>query len=315
MKDNNYPEVFIGCSSEVLSAAKAIQNNLQHFARVTIWTQDTFRLSRITIQEIRSAAVRADYAVFILAPDDKTISRVKEEYAPRDNTVFEAGFFMGSLGIEKVFILKPRGSKIKLPTDLLGITPALYEFPEDKRWEVALGPASNKIESEIQQDLADNKAKQFAEADVGPHNIFQSLKKASQSIKKELFNATDIKILSNKGFTFLATDDSLLSIAEMHKYRKLRKLRILLLSPDARWITSGFIAERGYSSVEDYINEVKIHHKMVEIGFDKFSSILPNTRSGIKYYDGEPYWRMIMTEKVAFHSLENPVFAFSMLLR
>ena len=87
---NKYtPEIFVGCSTEILAAAKAIQNNLQHFSRVTIWTQDTFGLSRVTIHEIQSAALKADYAVFILAPDDRTISREKELYAPRDNTIFD----------------------------------------------------------------------------------------------------------------------------------------------------------------------------------------------------------------------------------
>jgi len=223
--DSIIPEIFIGCSTEILPAAKAIQNNLQHFARITIWTQNTFRLSRITINEIKEASLHADYAIFILSVDDVTISRKRESQAPRDNTIFETGFFMGAMGIENVFILKPRGVDIKLPTDLLGVTPALYNIPDDGRWEVALGPASNKIENEIRQDIATQKEKKYVEGDIGPHSVFPSLNKATPSIKESCYKASDIKILSNKGYTFLATDDSILSSAELHKYKNLRKLR------------------------------------------------------------------------------------------
>jgi hypothetical protein len=149
MADKRLPDVFIGCSSESLDAAKAVQNNLQQVARIRIWTEEIDRPGRVVIQEIVEAAKETDFAIFILSPDDTTTSRQQQFLSPQDNTIFEAGLFMGVLGVERVFILKPKNSNIKSPSDLLGITSALYDIPEDNRWEVALGPASNKIAAEL----------------------------------------------------------------------------------------------------------------------------------------------------------------------
>ena len=45
--------------------------------------------------------------------------------SPRDNVVFEAGLFGGTLGMRRTFILHARGAK--LPTDLLGLTCVRYD--------------------------------------------------------------------------------------------------------------------------------------------------------------------------------------------
>src|SRR5262249_28916405 len=44
--------------------------------------------------------------------------------SPRDNVVFEAGLFGGTLGMRRIFILHAHGSK--LPSDLLGFTAVRY---------------------------------------------------------------------------------------------------------------------------------------------------------------------------------------------
>ena len=49
-------------------------------------------------------------------------SRKKKQAAPRDNVIFELGLFMGALGRERTFIVKPRHVDIKIPSDLLGVT-------------------------------------------------------------------------------------------------------------------------------------------------------------------------------------------------
>ena len=149
-----YPEVFVGGSIESLPAAKAIQNNLQYAARVTLWPQGIFELTHTVLEDLLVAAERCDFAVFLLSPDDFTRSRGSEEPSPRDNTIFELGLFIGLLGRDRVFLVRPRDASVKLPTDLLGLTEANYLPPPDDRWESALGPATNRIEVAIKKRRA-----------------------------------------------------------------------------------------------------------------------------------------------------------------
>jgi hypothetical protein len=72
-----------------------------------------------------------DFAAFVFARDDWTTGSPPASDAPgsgqaspRDNVVFEAGLFGGTLGMRRTFILHANGSK--LPTDLLGLTCVRY---------------------------------------------------------------------------------------------------------------------------------------------------------------------------------------------
>src|ERR1035441_407970 len=125
------PELFIGCSVEGLPVAKALQNNLQFAAQVTIWSQGSFELTHSALQNLNASARRSDFAVFVLFPDDITEARGSSQISPRDNTIFEAGLFMGILGRSRVFLVVPRDVPVKLPTDLAGITTAPYQTPRD----------------------------------------------------------------------------------------------------------------------------------------------------------------------------------------
>jgi CRP/FNR family transcriptional regulator, cyclic AMP receptor protein len=49
------------------------------------------------------------------------VSRGKKKSSPRDNVIFELGLLMGALGRDRVFILKPKGVDVRIPTDLLGV--------------------------------------------------------------------------------------------------------------------------------------------------------------------------------------------------
>lgn len=68
-----------------------------------------------------------DSSLFIFSPDDISIIKNKQKVVVRDNVLFELGLFIGSIGKERCFILKPRSIDLHFPTDLLGVTPADYE--------------------------------------------------------------------------------------------------------------------------------------------------------------------------------------------
>ena len=146
------PALFIASSSENLDLASAMQESLEHVAEVTVWNQDVFKLSRYNIESLVDALEASDFGVFIFTPQDVVNIRGVEKLAVRDNVLFELGLFIGKLGRDRCFIVLPRGNgeDVHLPSDLLGITPALYEpNRQDKNLVASLGPATTKIIRQI----------------------------------------------------------------------------------------------------------------------------------------------------------------------
>jgi hypothetical protein len=86
-----------------------------------------------------------------MAADDITELRKEVVSTVRDNVVFELGLFIGRLGVERCFLVCPRGAGgLHLPTDLLGLTPVEYDpVRRDGNLEACLGPASSRMRSVI----------------------------------------------------------------------------------------------------------------------------------------------------------------------
>ncbi len=121
------PRLFIGSSEESIDIGDAITENLDHEIEVTIWRNGTFILSNTTIDSLVKKANEVDFAVFIFSPDDIASIRGTDKKVARDNVIFELGLFIGTIGPERCYIVKPRSSDLHLPTDLLGITTADFE--------------------------------------------------------------------------------------------------------------------------------------------------------------------------------------------
>lgn len=146
------PTLFIASSSGNLEVAASMQESLEHVAEVTIWNQNVFKLSRYNIESLVDALEASDFGVFIFTPEDIATIRGTEKLTVRDNVIFELGLFIGKLGRERCFIIMPRGNEeeVHFPSDLLGITPALYEAErQDGNLVAALGPAATKITRQI----------------------------------------------------------------------------------------------------------------------------------------------------------------------
>jgi len=142
------PSLFIASSAESVEVAFALQENLESVAEVTVWSQGVFDLSRYALESLLDVLDTADFGVFVFAPDDLITIRGQDKQAVRDNVLFELGMFIGRLGRERNFVIIPKGNEdgFRLPTDLLGLTPALYEAGrQDGNLRAALGPASSKI--------------------------------------------------------------------------------------------------------------------------------------------------------------------------
>jgi hypothetical protein len=122
------PILFIGSSAEGLALAKAIQVGIADAADVTVWDDGIFELTESTLTSLLQALDRFHFGVFVLSPDDILRIREKEFSAARDNVIFELGLFLGRLGPERTFFVRPSGSiDLHLPSDLTGRTAAIYD--------------------------------------------------------------------------------------------------------------------------------------------------------------------------------------------
>lgn len=112
-------EIFIGSSKESVQLAHNIASILEKEGCCTkVWDESLFVPSTFTLENLERIAKEVDAAVFVFASDDKLWYRGNEFFTVRDNVLFEAGLFMGSLGITNVCICT--SGEIKISTDLHG---------------------------------------------------------------------------------------------------------------------------------------------------------------------------------------------------
>jgi len=156
------PTIFVGSSTEGIEFARAIRSLLRDDAQLTLWNEGFFGVGNVFIDTLISALPRFDFAVLVLTPDDLVSSRNVETFGPRDNLLFELGLFMGRLGRARTFIVHQADIRMKIPSDLSGVTTAQYDWPrDDQSHRSAVGAACDSIR-EVVRDLgvSENKTAQ-----------------------------------------------------------------------------------------------------------------------------------------------------------
>jgi hypothetical protein len=133
------PRIFLGSSAQQEKLLQALTRGLGDIAHVEPWTT-SFMPGTSALERLLELTREVDFAAFIFAQDDWTRSSAPAssqagEASPRDNVVFEAGLFGGTLGMRRTFILHAHGAK--LPSDLLGLTCV--------RYDAALPPSELKL--------------------------------------------------------------------------------------------------------------------------------------------------------------------------
>jgi hypothetical protein len=119
---------------------------------VTLWNEGLFAIGSTFIESLISALPRFDFAALMLTADDLLTSREVTALGPRDNVLFELGLFMGRLGRSRTFVIRPRGDQVKIPSDLAGLTTAVYDWPRaDGNHKAAVGPACDSIREMIRR--------------------------------------------------------------------------------------------------------------------------------------------------------------------
>jgi CRP/FNR family cyclic AMP-dependent transcriptional regulator len=143
--------VFIISSAESIEIARTIQNAFDHDPfSVTVWTDGVFRASHYAIESLERALDQSDVAIAVAQPDDITVSRGEPRATPRDNVIFELGFFIGRLGRHRALLVEPRGEEISLPSDLAGINTITYRYHASDLTR-SLAAACNRLREAIRE--------------------------------------------------------------------------------------------------------------------------------------------------------------------
>jgi hypothetical protein len=153
------PTLFIGSSTEGLDFARGVRSLLAADAEVTLWRDGIVNIGEITVDALVNALPRFDFGVMVLSPDDVTTSRDQTSASPRDNVIFELGLFMGKLGRSRTFMVRPREVNVKLPSDVIGVTAAFYDWPrQDNDVRAAVGSACDDIRQAVRSlGIADHR--------------------------------------------------------------------------------------------------------------------------------------------------------------
>lgn len=128
-------KIFIGSSSEALDKARVIEGILNELgAHTTCWaSDDAFKLSHNTLDELIQATRMHDAGIFIFDKDDEIVCRSDgtSKFIPRDNVIAEAGMFVSALGQKAVVLCTVPG--VHEISDFKGITTLCYDLANFER--------------------------------------------------------------------------------------------------------------------------------------------------------------------------------------
>jgi len=141
------PRLFLGSSSEGREVARNLQAELGDVVEVVRWDQSVFEPGGYTLDSLIATAATVDFAVLVATPDDTTASRGETEASPRDNVVLEFGLFAGALGRERTYLLAT--GRLRLPTDVLGLTRLRYRERSDGDLRAAVSDAALQVDERV----------------------------------------------------------------------------------------------------------------------------------------------------------------------
>jgi hypothetical protein len=113
-------DVFLGYCSASSVLAKKLKTYLRGSLKLSVldWATD-FDPARSILRQIESAAERCGAGIFLFTADDLLLAgNAKGRAVPRDNVVYEAGYFCAAKGKARTLIVLQDGAK--MPADLGG---------------------------------------------------------------------------------------------------------------------------------------------------------------------------------------------------
>jgi predicted nucleotide-binding protein len=142
-------DIFLGYCSKARPTANAINLFLKNCgATVFDWTE--FSGGGNILDEIEKASASCSAGIFLFTnddylKDDATEKLLVDRAAPRDNVVFEAGYFTQAKGRERVLIIRQEG--VKMPADVGGTIYLPLKDPDD------IKPIETQLRSFVERRL------------------------------------------------------------------------------------------------------------------------------------------------------------------
>ncbi|MCK5721325.1 MAG: TIR domain-containing protein [Gammaproteobacteria bacterium] len=137
-------KIFIGSSMNGIAVAHAIESLLKENFKVIQWTGAPFNHSKPLVHSLRAIANEVDLAIFVFPYRDIHNHYFKEEQL-RSNLLFELGLFVGLLGIDRIFLIKPKYESFEFPSHFEGLSTFFHDIRNNKDLPSAIAPAVSII--------------------------------------------------------------------------------------------------------------------------------------------------------------------------
>jgi len=111
--------IFLGYSSQARVTANEITRYLTEKMDLTVLDWHDFQPSKMVMNAIEEAECLTACGIFLFMADDFLEGGASLRGAPRDNVVYEAGYFAGAKGREYTVIIREGDAKV--PSDLAGV--------------------------------------------------------------------------------------------------------------------------------------------------------------------------------------------------
>jgi hypothetical protein len=132
-------DVFLGYCSRGSDIARAVKRYLAELGVSALDWKSDFPPGGTILESIQDAASKCTAGIFLFTHDDAIKKGTRTQMAPRDNVIFEAGFFCHAKGKERVLVVVEEGTK--MPSDLGGnIYASLPRRPRRKKHLANIDP-------------------------------------------------------------------------------------------------------------------------------------------------------------------------------
>jgi hypothetical protein len=118
-KVKGHYHVFIGYSTEAQRIGRQLNEFVSGELGLRVYDWHDFAPGDTIWDSIARAERLASCGIFLFMADDFMTAKGAEYRAPRDNIIFEAGFFAGAKGRSRMLII--REGDVKIPSDLDGV--------------------------------------------------------------------------------------------------------------------------------------------------------------------------------------------------